>query len=73
MGLFYRNFFNPFSFIFPFFIGFFILDLILKAVSLWKSARNSQKVWFIALLIVNSMGILPAIYLLFFQNKKKKT
>lgn len=65
------NPFNPFSAFFPFLIGFFILDLVLKAIALWKSARNSQKVWFVALLIVNSLGVLPIIYLLFFAKKKK--
>ena len=40
-----------------------VIDLILKGVALYKSARRGQKVWFVALLLVNSMGILPAIYL----------
>lgn len=47
-----------------------LLDLVLKGFALWRSARNSQQVWFIALLVVNSLGILPAIYLL--TNKEKK-
>lgn len=41
-----------------------LLDLVLKGFALWKSARNGQQVWFIALLLVNSAGILPGIYLL---------
>jgi hypothetical protein len=41
-----------------------ILDVVLKAFALWRSARRGQKWWFIALLLVNSLGILPAIYLL---------
>lgn len=49
-----------------------ILDLILKGISLWKAARHTQKGWFMALLIVNSVGILPILYLLFFEKKKKK-
>lgn len=47
-----------------------IWDLVWKGVALWKSARNSQKVWYVFLLIVNSVGILPIIYLLWFQKKK---
>ncbi len=46
------------------------LDIVLKGFALWRSARNRQSVWFIALLLVNSVGILPAIYLL--TNKEKK-
>jgi hypothetical protein len=68
----YRNFFNPFAGFFPFILGIIVLDLAVKGLALWRSARNTQKVWFIVLLIVNSAGILPAIYLLFFQNRKNK-
>lgn len=49
-----------------------VLDIILKGITLWRAARNSQKGWFVVLLIVNSAGILPMIYLLFFDKKKKK-
>jgi len=67
------NFFNPFGFLafMPFFLGFVIIDLVLKGLALWRAARSSQKAWFIALLVINSLGILPAIYLLFFQKKNK--
>ncbi len=72
--MFYRNSFQPFSFFsifLPLIVSFVFVDLILRGVALWKSARFSQKGWFIALLIVNSLGILPVIYLLFFQKKRK--
>lgn len=49
-----------------------IIDIILKGITLWRAARHSQKGWFVALLIVNSIGILPIIYLLFFEKKGKK-
>jgi hypothetical protein len=39
-------------------------DLILRGVALFRSAQKNQKVWFVFLLIVNSLGILPIIYLL---------
>lgn len=45
------------------------LDIIAKGFALWASAKAHQKAWFIALLVVNSIGILPAIYLLFFKKK----
>jgi hypothetical protein len=47
-----------------------IVDLVLKGLALWKTARHGQNIWFVAILIVNSLGILPAVYLLFFQKKK---
>ena len=58
-------------------IPFLVFDLILRGIALWKSAKSGQKVWLVALLIVNSIGILPLIYLLLQHccptpsNKKK--
>ena len=53
-------------------IPIIIWDLIWKGVGLWKSARNNQAIWFFFILIVNSVGILPIIYILFFQKKRRK-
>ncbi len=39
-----------------------------KLVSLWKSARHGQKIWFAVLFLINSVGILDLIYLFFFQR-----
>lgn len=47
-----------------------LLDLVLKGFALWRSARLGQKWWFVALLLVNSIGILPGIYLLTHSQKK---
>jgi len=49
-----------------------VWDLIWKGIALWKCGRSNQLPWFVAILIVNSAGILPIIYLLFFQKKKRK-
>lgn len=50
---------------------FIFLDLILKGFALWRSARKDQNIWFIALLLVNSLGILPLIYLVLNRDKKR--
>lgn len=50
------------------FIILAICDLVLKGIGLWKSAKSGQRNWFIALLIINSAGILPIVYLLFFKK-----
>ena len=50
-----------------------IWEVYWKSHALWLSAKKSQKVWFIALLIINSLGILPIYYLYknnFFNNKR---
>ncbi len=41
----------------------FVVAVILKGYALWHSARRSEKWWFIALLVVNTMGILELAYL----------
>lgn len=48
------------------------VDIVLKAVAMWKSARNNQLYWFISFFVLNTLAILPTIYLLFFQKKKGK-
>ena len=49
-----------------------VWDLVWKGIALWKCGRSNQLPWFVAILIVNSAGILPIVYLLFFQKKKRK-
>lgn len=56
----------------PFLVIFAIVEIVLKGYALWFSARRGQKVWFIVLLVVNTLGILPLIYLLINRNKKNK-
>tara|TARA_Y100000310_G_scaffold155067_1_gene154545 strand:+ start:396 stop:689 length:294 start_codon:yes stop_codon:yes gene_type:complete len=45
--------------------------LIWKGLGLWHAARNKQKSWFVVILIFNTMGLLPIIYLLWFKPKTK--
>lgn len=44
--------------------------IVLKGYSLWYAARGEQKWWFIALLVINTAGILEIIYLIWFRPKK---
>lgn len=43
-----------------------------KGLALWKAAENKQKIWFIALLVINTLGILEIVYLFYFSRKKPK-
>jgi hypothetical protein len=45
-------------------------SIIWKGLALWRAARDVQKPWFIAILILNTVGILEIIYLLFFAKEK---
>ena len=43
-----------------------------KGVALWRSAKNSHRAWFIVMLVLNTLAILPIIYIFFFSKKKKE-
>ena len=51
-------------------IPLIIWELIWKGIALWKSGRNNQLKWFVAILILNTVGILPILYIKFFQKKR---
>ena len=50
-----------------------IWELIWKGIALWKAARNNHKAWYVAILILNTAGILPIFYIYVFSKKKKKS
>jgi len=41
-----------------------------KGLALWKAARNSDKVWYVLLLVVNTLGILEILYFFYFSKKQ---
>ena len=47
-----------------------LFELIMKAFALWKAARANHRDWFIVLLLINTAGILPLIYMKFINNNK---
>ena len=66
--------------IFPIILLVFVFwTLSWKGFALWKASRRNQPVWFFFLLIINSVGILPIIYLILendtpeHDKQKKKT
>ena len=46
--------------------------LVWTGWALWIAARKKQKVWFIVLLILNTLGILEIFYIFFFSKERKK-
>ena len=48
-----------------------IWSVVWKGLALWKAAHLSQKGWFIALLILNTVGILEIIYIFAVARKKE--
>lgn len=55
-----------------FFLALITWSLIWKGWALWLASRRGEKVWFIFLLIANTLGILDIIYI-FFVAKRKDT
>lgn len=56
-------------------LPFIIWEGVWKGIGLWKSAHNNQLKWFIAIFVINTIGILPIVYIYFFQknlNEDKK-
>lgn len=47
--------------------------LVWKGLGLWHSGKNQQKGWFVVMLILNTAGLLPIIYLIWFKPKEDST
>lgn len=45
-----------------------IWSLFWKGLALWKSARLKKPVWFVILLVVNTLGILEILYIFIFSR-----
>jgi hypothetical protein len=58
--------------LFPPVAQFFLLawSIAWKGLALWKASKNDQRNWFIAVLVINTLGILEIIYLFRFAKKK---
>ena len=40
-------------------------DATWKAVAMWKAARRSQLTWYVLLFVLNTVGVLPIVYVFF--------
>lgn len=52
------------------FFVLFVWSLLWKGIALWNAVKNSQRNWFIAILVLNTVGILEIAYLFFFAKQK---
>lgn len=62
-----EQFFDP-----PVFIAIITWTIFWKLFSLWHAARRGHRIWFIVLLVINTLGILDIVYLIFFGRNKEK-
>lgn len=49
-----------------------IWSLIWKGFALWRAAGRQDKVWFIVLMILNTIGLLEILYLFVFSKRENK-
>ena len=49
-----------------------VWSLIWKGLALWKSARKKHLVWFVVMLIINTLGILEILYFFIFSKLGKQ-
>jgi methionyl-tRNA synthetase len=52
------------------FVVIAVWSLVWKMLAMWKSARKKQVGWFIALALLNTIGILQILYYFFFSEMK---
>jgi hypothetical protein len=53
----------------PVIIVIAIWDSVWKLIAMWKAGRNNHLAWFICIFIINTLGILPIIYILLHRDK----
>lgn len=62
---------ETFIWLMPIFIILFLWEATWKLIALWKAGRNNHLAWFICIALINTMGILPIVYIL--MHRKKPT
>ena len=52
------------------FAPFLLWSLFWKGIALWKAAHEKSKGWFVALLFINTAGILEILYIFVFSKNR---
>ncbi len=55
------------------FAAVIVWTLVWKGLALWRAAREESKWWFVALMVVNTLGILEIVYLFFLSDRARET
>ncbi len=54
------------------FFVFLAWTIYWKGMALWKAARRNDQKWFIAILVLNTVGILDILYLYVFSEQMRR-
>ena len=52
----------------------FFIGSVFTCVAIWKAVKNNDRAWFVVLVIINTFGVMPIIYLFknnYFTNTNK--
>lgn len=58
------------AWIIPVIVVLTLFDAVMKAIAMWRSARNNHLVWFVCIAVFNTIGILPIVYLVLHKQNK---
>lgn len=63
---------ETYAWLLPVLIILIIWEVTWKLIALWKAGRNNHLAWFICIAIINTVGVLPIVYILMHGNKRAK-
>lgn len=52
-------------------IALLVWSFVWKGLALWKAARKDARWWFVALMVVNTLGLLEILYIYVFSEPRK--
>lgn len=52
-------------------VAMVIWEIAWKGFALWRACKRNEKAWFIAILLINTIGVLPIVYMLSHQSLAK--
>jgi hypothetical protein len=59
------------SWFFPVMLILGVWEGVWKLIAMWKAGKNNHLAWFICIALINTVGILPIIYIII-QSRKTK-
>ena len=62
---------ETFAWLMPVLIILMIWETVWKLIALWRAGCNNHLVWFVCIALINTVGILPIVYIL--MHRKKAT
>ncbi len=67
----YNSFFTN-SILITFLIIAILWEATWKIIAMWKAGRNNHLAWYICIALINTVGILPIVYILMHRKNPNK-